>query len=776
MRITRLTQNRTGAKASNADFKTAEEAIREQEDHFKALVENSLQPLAILTSAGAIRYQSPSFENILGYKSGHKIDSRHFGRIHRDDVSKLAETLPRLLHNEGERLHTEVRVQKEDSSWRWIEIIGTNCLDNPLADGIFVYLHDITARKNAQEQLQVAQDKFETLFENSAVAVMVTDENEKIISWNKFTETLLGMDRDDLNMKPVSSLYPGEEWKMIRAQNIRQKGMQHHLETRVIRKNHEILDVDLSVSVLKGPDGKVTGSIGIIANITERKNVQKQLQAAQEKFETLFENTAVAIMVTDENEHIISWNSFTETLLGMDRDDLHMKPVSSLYPGEEWKMIRAQNIRQKGMQHHLETRVIKKNNEIIDVDLSVSVLKGTDGKVSGSIGIMADITDRKNAQDQLQVAEEKFETLFENTAVAVMVTDENENIIFWNSFTETLLDMDKDALYMKPVSSLYPEEEWKMIRAQNIRQKGMHNHLETKIIKKNHEIINVDLSVSVLKGPGGKVTGSIGVIADITERNRADEERQKMEQQLQLAGRLAAVGELAAGVAHELNNPLAAVQAYAQFLASREDLNVSMKNDVETIYKEAQRATRITTNLLSFARRHTPEKRLVSINEAIEKSLELHSYRMRVNNIEVVAELSPDLPTTIGDFHQLQQIFVNIINNAEQAMTEAHGKGRLYVTTREVGEMIQITFSDDGPGISDEYMNRIFDPFFTTKEEGKGTGLGLGICLKIAKEHGGNLHASSEPGNGATFVVEIPIVSGDQPASEYTNITQPQSA
>lgn len=249
-----------------------------------------------------------------------------------------------------------------------------------------------------------------------------------------------------------------------------------------------------------------------------------------------------------------------------------------------------------------------------------------------------------------------------------------------------------------------------------------------------------------------------------------------MEQQLQLAGRLAAVGELAAGVAHELNNPLAAVQAYAQFLASREDLNESMKNDVETIYKEAQRATRITTNLLSFARRHTPEKRLVSINEAIEKSLELHSYRMRVNNIEVVAELSPDLPTTIGDFHQLQQIFVNIINNAEQAMTEAHGKGKLYVTTREVGEMIQITFSDDGPGISDEYMNRIFDPFFTTKEEGKGTGLGLGICLKIAKEHGGNLHAFSEPGNGATFVVEIPIVSGDQPASEYTNITQPQSA
>ena len=253
-------------------------------------------------------------------------------------------------------------------------------------------------------------------------------------------------------------------------------------------------------------------------------------------------------------------------------------------------------------------------------------------------------------------------------------------------------------------------------------------------------------------------------------------ERKQMEQQLQLSGRLAAVGQLAAGVAHELNNPLTAVQAYAQSLTSRKDLDESMKNDVETICKEAQRATKITANLLSFARRHEPEKSFISINDLIEESLELHAYRMRVNNIETFTRLDPDLPFTMTDFYQMQQVFVNIITNAEQAMTEAHGKGKLSIKTQKVGEMIQITFADDRPGIPADDLKQIFDPFFTTKDVGEGTGLGLSICYGIVQEHGGNLYAKSKPGKGTTFVVEIPIVSEDQPRAEQTKSIQAQGA
>jgi two-component system NtrC family sensor kinase len=227
---------------------------------------------------------------------------------------------------------------------------------------------------------------------------------------------------------------------------------------------------------------------------------------------------------------------------------------------------------------------------------------------------------------------------------------------------------------------------------------------------------------------------------------------------------------LSAGVAHELNNPLTAVQAYAEFLAVRADLEESVREDVEIIYKEAKRATRITANLLAFARGHNGDKRPVSINEVVADSVALHAYRMRVNRVEFVTELEPSLPRVTADYHQLQQVFVNILTNAEQAMAEAHGKGRLEVKTQKAGDTVRISFADDGPGISQENLTNIFDPFFTTKDVGKGTGLGLSICYGIVEEHGGRIRADSVVGQGSTFVVELPIVSEDQAADSQSGL------
>jgi len=254
-------------------------------------------------------------------------------------------------------------------------------------------------------------------------------------------------------------------------------------------------------------------------------------------------------------------------------------------------------------------------------------------------------------------------------------------------------------------------------------------------------------------------TACLASLRDITERKRAEEKRVLMEQQLQLAGRLAVVGEMAASIAHELNDPLTAIQMYAQILYSRDDIDVSLKSDVETVVKEAQRAVKTIKNLLSFTRMHCPEKRVISINDAIASILELHAYRMRVNNIDVRIDLDPDLPATIAEFDQLQQVFANIITNAEQVMTEARQGGKFTIKTQKADGMIRISFIDDGPGITDENVKRIFDPFFTTKEPGKGTGLGLSICHSIIEEHNGSISVESRIGEGATFVVEIPVVT-----------------
>ena len=277
------------------------------------------------------------------------------------------------------------------------------------------------------------QEKYETIFENYSVAITLADNQERIISWNKYTEELLQMEEKELFMKPVSTLYPPEEWQKIRKENIRQKGMRHRMETKMLRGKSDPFYVDLSLCILKGFKGEIVGSVAIITDITEFKKVEKELKESEKKYRTIFDNSAVAITLTDENEKIISWNKYAEMLLGMQKDELYLRPVSELYPPDEWKKIRLQNIRQKGMQHHLETKIQKKNNEEIDVDLSLSVLKNHEEKIIGSIGVIKDISEQKRAEKTLKKSEEKFRLLYEKAPVPYhtlspdgIITDVNE--------------------------------------------------------------------------------------------------------------------------------------------------------------------------------------------------------------------------------------------------------------------------------------------------------------------------------------------------------------
>jgi len=225
-----------------------------------------------------------------------------------------------------------------------------------------------------------------------------------------------------------------------------------------------------------------------------------------------------------------------------------------------------------------------------------------------------------------------------------------------------------------------------------------------------------------------------------------------------MADRLASIGELAAGTAHELNNPLTSVIGFSQLLMEK-DIPDDIHEDLELIYNEAQRAANVTKSLLTFGRKHAPVKQPNQINNIIEDVLKLRAYEHKVNGIEVKRRLAPDLPEIMVDYFQMQQVFLNIIINAEYFMTEARNRGTLTINTKKQNTNVRISIADDGPGISRENLSRIFNPFFTTKEAGKGTGLGLSICHGIVAEHGGQIYARSQPDKGATIVVELPINS-----------------
>ncbi|MCK4995595.1 MAG: PAS domain S-box protein, partial [Thermoplasmatales archaeon] len=203
-------------------------------------------------------------------------------------------------------------------------------------------------------------------------------------------------------------------------------------------------------------DKEFAGTVHVFEEKIKDEEGNINLEDIEKNFEIIFENYHIAITLADEKERIVSWNKYTEELFNMDEKELFMKPVEKLYPTEEWKKIREKNIRQKGIKYKLETKMIRKDEELFDAEISLCVLKGRDGKTAGSIGIIRDITKLKNTERKLTESEEKYRTIFENSAVAITLTDENENIISWNNYAEKLLEMGKEELYMKPVKSLYP--------------------------------------------------------------------------------------------------------------------------------------------------------------------------------------------------------------------------------------------------------------------------------------------------------------------------------
>ena len=367
----------------------------------------------------------------------------------------------------------------------------------------------------------------------------------------------------------------------------------------------------------------------------------------------------------------------------------------------------------------------------------------------------------KRVEEELQESEERFRSLTESTSDWSWEVDTEGVCTYASPKVKDLLGYEPEEVIGKTPFDLMPPEEAKRI-AEEFRA-AMESRrplirLENTNLHKDGRLVTLETSGVPFFDINGQLCGYRGIDRDITERKRAEERERQLQQELNLASRLACVGELASGIAHEINNPLTAVLGFSQMLAGR-DVPEDMKEKLEIISDNAQRVAKIVRNLLTFARRHKAGRTYADINSIISGVLDMRAYEMRVRNITVTTSLAPDLPWTMADVGQLQQVFLNIILNAEQAMVEAHNEGHLLIKTEQKNNSIRISSKDDGPGIASENLNRLFDPFFTTKATGEGTGLGLSVSYGIIKEHKGKIYAKSKLGKGATFIIELPIVA-----------------
>jgi len=393
-----------------------------------------------------------------------------------------------------------------------------------------------------------------------------------------------------------------------------------------------------------------------------------------------------------------------------------------------------------------------------------NVFSETELEVANQIALQVAIA-MENARLYEHVSE--LANITTNAPLAIVGTDNNSIITSWNKGAETIFGYKSEEIIGKSSQILIPEDlqiQRNELLSEALR-KGILEEINTERITRSGARVHVKITYTVIKDEKGKNIGLAHIIRNI-------EKEIELQRQLIQSEKLSTMGQLVSGVAHELNNPLTGIIGFSELLMLEADKHIY--KDLKRIQEEAARARRIVQNLLSFARMHKPEKTKIDINSIIKNVLELKSYEMRVDNIEIKCNLDINLPVTMGDPHQLQQVFLNIINNAHQAMTSSGRSGTMNIRTFKKDTGIIIEFSDTGPGISKENLTRIFDPFFTTKEVGKGTGLGLSLSYGIIKDHGGTIHVSSEEGNGANFTIALPIIEHNIvfPVNNICGLTQ----
>jgi PAS domain S-box-containing protein len=484
------------------------------------------------------------------------------------------------------------------------------------------------------------------------------------------------------------------------------------------------------------------------------KEAEEMLKQSEERFRLIFEYAPDAYYLNDLEGNFVNGNKAAEQLSGYAKEELIGRNFLSLNMLRSQDIQRAAELLNKNVSGQPtgpdEFSLIRKNGSQVIVEISTFPIKIREQALV--LAIARDITEHKRAEDTLRQSEERYRTILKEIEDSYFEVDLGGHLTFINSAGCRHLGYSKEELmgmsykvftakeYIETIFQIYNE-----VYRTGVPNKSFH----WKIIRKDGSLGFIDSSVSPLRNGKGEIIGFRGVGRDITERRQ-------IEEQLLITDRLASVGEMASGIAHEINNPLTGIIGLSHLLLE-EDLPGDTKEDIQLVYNEAQRAANIVKGLLSFARKHSPERQLISINDVISKVLELRAYEQKVNNIETVINLAPDLPRVWADYFQMQQVFINIVTNAEYFMLKAHHKGTLTINTEMIGDIIRISFADDGPGIPEKNLGHVFDPFFTTKEVGEGTGLGLSISHGIVIAHGGRIYAESEQGKGTTFVVEFPV-------------------
>ena len=516
----------------------------------------------------------------------------------------------------------------------------------------------------------------------------------------------------------------------------------------------------VSTSRVHGANSEGLQTIHVLKDISDRRE-------AERRYRELFDNIQEGLFFSTPAGRFIEVNDAMVRMLGYaSREELLQVDIpSQLYPLPDQRERQTKLMEEQGHLRNFEATLRRKDGSPIHVLINAFGLYSNVGELLQIRGLMLDVTGLRTSQSELYRERDFSSKILSNTQSLILVAD-TAGLISYANRRWYDAGFDQRELLGRPLLELVvpgcthalSDAIHKTLESQPV------DNLELEIVRRHGGAGKFSANLSPMRDEQGTVTSIVAVLTDITDSA-------VLRDKLVHAEKMAAVGQLVSGVAHEVNNPLTAILGFADLLMENPELPETARKDLRVILQEAQRTKQIVQNLLSFARQMPPQRNALQLNPILRRTIQLRSYDFNSHGVEVIEHLDEGLPEVVGDAHQLQQVFLNILNNAYDAVHEVGRPARIEITSTRSGDSVEVSFTDNGNGITQS--DKIFDPFFTTKEIGKGTGLGLSICYGIVQEHGGEILCHNNAGGqGATFIVRLPIAAHDASADAGAGVKQ----
>ena len=613
-----------------------------------------------------------------------------------------------------------------------------------------------------EREIREATKRFEKIAEMGEDGIIVYDEDSQIEFANQMAAEILGFPKDHILGREFFSLIGKRDEEFLEEMVMRGEGLGEKVCTEMsIQTPHQdrVKETEVCIAPTRSEDGRIK-TYAYIRDITERKKFERELKESEEKYRNLFERVQHGLFISSKEGKFLDCNQALLNKLGYPTKEefLNIDIAKDLYVNPEDRKTFQRLIEQHGFVKDLEVEFKRKNGEKIVVLLTAHAKRDEKGEIMGYEGINIDISERKRMEKELREANEFLMNLIESSVDGIIVTNTKGNILIFNRGAENILGYKAEEVVGKMnIQSIYPpgiaKEVMEKMRSPDFGGTGKLTSFPILHRRKDGELIEGDLSASIIYDEKGKEIGSVGIFKDLRERLRIERELQKTQQALLQSEKLAAMGRLTSQIAHELNNPIYGIMNTLELLKTEVPAESKRRRILELSLSETQRLAEMLRNMLSFSKPEEEKRRPVKMNELIEGILLVMEKQMKESNIKVETSFDDEIPEVMASTNQMRQVMLNILKNAKEAMSKG---GTLAVRTTKEDKHVLIHVQDTGVGIPEEIKDKIFEAFFTTKQKVKGVGLGLSVCYGIIKDHGGEIKVKSEEGKGTTFTIRLP--------------------